>query len=175
MDQNPREGEVIFSSRPIERLCRSDVESLKKFADRNQRKRIRFCSHKNVDDLLHEMFIIHAAGVYVRPHKHRGKAESLYVMEGAADVIIFDDDGGIAQTARLGEYMSGDCVYHRIEEDIYHMLIVRSELFVFHEVTTGPFSRADTISAPWAPDEDDAGLAEQFIEEQLGLLEAFRG
>ncbi|GIT35004.1 MAG: hypothetical protein Ct9H300mP4_13230 [Gammaproteobacteria bacterium] len=39
--------------------------------------------------------------------------------------------------------------------DTYHMLIVRSEFFVFHEVTSGPFDRSSTVLPDWAPEENN--------------------
>lgn len=33
------------------------------------------------------------------------------------------------------------------------MLLIRSELFVFHEITEGPFFRESTVFPDWAPAE----------------------
>jgi hypothetical protein len=35
---------------------------------------------------------------------------------------------------------------------------------VFHETTNGPFNRADTIFAPWSPEEDDVVAVRAYVE-----------
>ena len=89
---NKFNDEVFFSEDSITRLNQSDVASLKDRALENLRKRARICAHLNVDDSLHEMFIVYARGTYVRPHKHlNNKSESLHVIDGTLDVVIFDE------------------------------------------------------------------------------------
>ena len=59
-------------------------------------------------DRLHEMLIVHQRGAYVRPHKHPGKMESTHVVKGLVDVVLFDDDGSVRRTIRMGDYASGN-------------------------------------------------------------------
>ena len=44
------------------------------------------------------------------------------------------------------------------------MLIVRSELFIFHEVTLGPFDTSSTIQPDWAPEENNQKEVSDFLE-----------
>ena len=71
------------------------------------RSRIRLCAHPDVNDTLHEMLIVHEKGTYVRPHKHLNKTESVHIIEGSVDVVIFDDDGNITDVIQMGDYKSG--------------------------------------------------------------------
>jgi hypothetical protein len=41
--------------------------------------------------------------------------------------------------------------------------MVISARFVFHETTNGPFNRADTECAPWAPEETDVSSGCLFL------------
>ena len=41
------------------------------------------------------MFIVHPKGAYVRPHKHLDRIESMLVIDGEVDYIMFDDNGKI--------------------------------------------------------------------------------
>ena len=50
---------------------------------------------KSQNDQLHEMFIIHTKDCYVSPHKHLGKVESMSILEGEVDVILFHNNGKI--------------------------------------------------------------------------------
>ena len=57
----------------------------------------------------------------------------------------------VTQKIELGNYISGKEFYYRMSSNTYHMLLVRSETFVFHEATEGPFIKNDTIFPEWAP------------------------
>jgi cupin fold WbuC family metalloprotein len=157
--------EVFYADEQIVKVGWQDIEFLKERVGDTERKRIRLCAHKGVDDKLQEMFIVLAKGTYIRPHKHLNKAESLHVIEGSADVVFFDEAGAITDTIRLGEYSSGHRFYYRVTEPVYHTLLVHSKVLVFHEATLGPFLRSDTVFAPWAPDESDVAATRAFTEQ----------
>lgn len=156
-------NEVLVAEDEIVIIERKNIEMLKQLALKNQRKRIRLCSHKNVEDALHEMFIVHTKGAYVVPHKHLNKSESMHVLEGEADILFFDEYGEIKKVVSLGDYNSGKIFYFRIDNSNYHALLIRSEFFVFHEITKGPFNRKETVIAPWAPKIDDQGAVKKFL------------
>ena len=157
--------EVLVAEEPIVQVSRADVEFLKASAAQNERKRIRLCTHPDVDDRLHEMLIVHAKEAYVRPHKHLNKTESVHIIEGLVDVIVFDDVGNIIEVIRMGDYASGHRFYYRMSGPYYHTLLIRSDVLVFHETTNGPFRREDTVFAPWAPDEADLAARKAFMEQ----------
>ena len=121
------------------------------------------CAHKDINALVHEMLIIHARDAYVRPHKHIGKSESFHVVEGEADIIIFNQQGDIKEVVSMGDYSSGKNFYYRITDALYHTVMITSEILVFHESTNGPFVRSDTIFAPWSPEEDNHAMAKEFM------------
>ena len=156
--------EVLYAVDRFIKVGYKDIKLLKVKSLDNDRKRIRLCTHKDVEDNLHEMFIVHAQGTYVRPHKHLNKAESLHIIEGLIDLIIFDDEGNILEVVRMGDYSSGGEFYHRISDSCYHTMLIRSEFLVFHEVTNGPFKRSDTVFPRWAPDETDSTAIKEFME-----------
>lgn len=148
-------AEVIYSDEPIVKVTAADIRWLKEQAKRNPRRRIRLCTHRDITDALHEMLIVHGREVYVRPHKHLGKPESFHVIEGTVDVVVFEEDGSVRDVIQMGEYASGRAFYYRISDPLYHTLFIRSNVLVFHETTTGPFIRAESVFAPWAPEEND--------------------
>ncbi len=156
--------EVYVADEPIVKVGRLDIESLKERVRDTERKRIRLCAHTDVEDKLHEMFIVLLKESYIRPHKHLNKAESLHVIEGSVDVVFFDETGNITDVIPMGEYASGRRFYYRVAEPAYHTLLVRSDLLIFHETTQGPFKRSDTVFAPWAPEESEIIAAKEFIE-----------
>jgi hypothetical protein len=52
----------------------------------------------------------------------------------------------------------------------YHTFIVKTDL-LFHETTTGPFDPADTLFAPWSPEETDPEGIRAFMEDLTGRVE----
>ena len=163
--------EVLFSDVPTAKFDSQDMDFLKAKAATNPRKRIRVCAHLDVEDTLHEMFIVHAKDTYVRPHKHLNKSESIHVIEGSLDMIIFDETGSVAEIVQLGDYSSGKQFYYRSSESLFHTLLISSEILVFHETTNGPFDRSDTVWAPWAPEYGDPESEKQWME-QLNQIAA---
>ncbi len=149
--------EVLYALDAFTNVDGGDIELLKDKASKNPRKRIRFCAHKDTNDTLHEMLIIHSKGAYVRPHKHLNKSESFHIIEGKLKVVVFDEEGGVVESINMGEYSTGDVFYYRLSENCFHTVVPISDIVVFHETTNGPFEREDIIFAPWAPKEDEHG------------------
>lgn len=156
--------EVLVAEGPIVAIGADDIEELKRASLSTARRRIRVCTHPGDDDRLHEMLIVHAAGAYVRPHKHVGKSESMHVLEGEADVVFFDDGGEVSEVVPLGPYGSPRRFYYRVDTPIFHTLLIHSDFLVFHEVTNGPFRREESVFAPWAPEEADPAACDAFLE-----------
>ncbi len=153
-------AEVLYPEEDVVIVTAADLDELKQLALQNPRRRVRLCAHRSPQDHLHEMFIVHTLNHYVRPHKHLGKAESMTVLEGEVDVVLFNEDGSIHQTVQMGASGSGKIFYQRLSDPIYHTLIIRTPFLVFHEGTEGPFVREKTIFPEWAPAEEGAAAIE---------------
>jgi len=149
----PFNEEVLFTKDPITTVSRNEINKLKKMAESNERRRIRLCTHMDIVDKVHEMVIIHKKHNYIRPHKHIGKSESFHIIEGALELVVFDELGNVDQSILLGEYDSSYPFYWRLSESRFHTVIPKSEIVVFHETTSGPFHLQDTIYAEWSPKE----------------------
>ena len=156
--------EVLCFDSPIVTIDTNEINFLKDRSDENVRKRIRICAHRKVEDAVHEMIIVHQKGAFVPPHKHLGKSESFHVIEGEADVILFDDEGNLTDVIQMGNPQSGKSFYNRISSSVFHSLLIRSGYFIFHETTSGPFRKEETLFASWAPPESDRVGAEGFMK-----------
>ena len=91
------------------------------------------------------------------------KSESFHVIEGMVDVVLFSEGGEVSKVIKMGSYSSGGCFYYRVASPIYHTLLIRSEVLVFHETTNGPFDRSQMVFAPWSPDERDGAAIASFL------------
>lgn len=164
---------IYYPDEPFVNVQKKDIDTLKTEVDNTAFKRNRLCTHSDVEDALHEMFIVLSKNTYIRPAKHLGKAESLHVIEGCADAVFFDESGKITKVVPLGDYASGNRFYYRISTPIYHTLLIKTDFFVFHETTKGPLRKNDTVSAQWAPDEKDIDASRKYVEQLTESVENF--
>ncbi|MCE9613648.1 MAG: WbuC family cupin fold metalloprotein [Lentisphaerae bacterium] len=149
-------ADVYYASGPLVQIRGADLAQLKRDAEVSARGRCRICTHATPDHPIHEMIIVLKRGTYIRAHQHLGRSESVHVIEGRADVVVFDPDGAIRTVLDLGPVTEGGEFFYRMSEPLLHTVLVRSDFLVFHETTSGPFRRDDTAFAPWAPVEADA-------------------
>jgi cupin fold WbuC family metalloprotein len=145
--------EVFIAQDPIVKIGPIEIAFVKAQAAGNGRQRARICAHKTNDDTLHEMLIAITAQSYIHPHKHIGKSESFHIIEGAVDVVVFDDNGSITEIIELGDPTSGRFLYYRLGQSAFHTLLLKTDFLVVHEATNGPFLQEKTVLAPWAPAE----------------------
>lgn len=143
--------ETYFCDEAVGKIGKEEIDFLKAQVPHNPRARARMCFHNDTNAALQEMFVVYVPETYNRPNKHQ--AESLHILEGAADFVFFDENGKVTQVLPLGDRASGKQFYCRIPEQVYHTLFIRSKEIVIHEARLGPFQKADTIFAPWALEE----------------------
>jgi cupin fold WbuC family metalloprotein len=156
-------SEVFIAKDKVIKINKNDIDFIKNKALSSKKKRARICFHQDINDTIHEMIITAVRGGYIRPHKHMNKSESFHMIEGEMDVLVFDNNGKIREIIEMGGYSSNKKFYYRLSEDAYHMVIVRTEYAVFHEITNGPFNKEETFFAPWSPEEDDKKRIAKFI------------
>ncbi|HBJ82283.1 MAG TPA: cupin fold metalloprotein, WbuC family [Verrucomicrobiales bacterium] len=161
-------NEVLHADETIVRVGRPEVATLQQALARSTRGRSRICAHRGSSNTLHEMIITLGRGSYIRPHRHFGKCESFHIIEGELDVVIFDEDGNVADLVRMGPYASERCFFYRMADPLFHTVLVRTETVIFHETTNGPFVREDTEFAAWAPAENETTAADGYAR---GLVE----
>ena len=165
--------EVFNTDEPIVRFTRQHVEMLKKLLPSARRGRVRFCAHRNAKEPIHEMIIAFRRDSYIQPHMHLRKSESFHVVEGKVDIVIFDRRGGIRNVIPLGDYSSGRSFFYRIEDAVFHTLVIRSPRLVLHEITKGPFKVGDAVYAPWAPTDGEPVAARNFMKDLARKVDDF--
>ncbi|MDA1053030.1 MAG: WbuC family cupin fold metalloprotein [Planctomycetota bacterium] len=148
--QETSPGVFYGTSRPIT-VGPSELTFLQQEARNNEKRRARICAHSDVSDIVHEMVICLLRDGYVQPHAHR-TSESLHVIEGSCDLVLFDTAGKITQIVPLGCFEKETRII-RMEPEVFHTLVIRSEHFIFHETAQGPFRKEHTRYADWAPAE----------------------
>ena len=165
--------EVFYATDQIVKVGHDDLEFLKLKAERTPRGRVRVCTHRDLDDKLHEMIVVLRQDAYLRPEKHLVKVESYHIIEGSVDVVIFDEVGNIFEVVQMGEHSSGRRFYYRLSDPLYHTLLIKSERLVYHEAATGPFKKSDAVFAAWAPEETDGEAKKEFLDQLVRKVEDF--
>jgi cupin fold WbuC family metalloprotein len=157
-------GPLVLAARPrVVPLGRTENEFLQTKRRSENLDRLRICVHKTAEDRLHEMLMTFVGTTYIRPSKHIDKEESLYVIDGLATYMFFDDHGAITSVVKLGPLGSGRHCYCRIPANTWHSLIVESPDILVKETTSGPFRRSDTVFAEWSPDGTDQPAVDRYL------------
>ena len=150
-----KSGEVYVCTDEIIGLEEDALSAVTRMAETSPKKRARICAHKDNTAAIQEMIIVIRAGSYVAPHRHQNKCESFHLIDGHADIVVFEDNGDIRKVIRFAR---AHAFYYRLEAALFHTIIVRSDRIAFHEVTNGPFVANATEYAPFAPREGEAGI-----------------
>jgi len=132
-------------------------------ASESPRRRMNYNLHSGPDDNPHRFLNVLLHGTYIRPHRHLDppKPETFLVLEGAADVIVFDDDGAIRVRYSLGqESAQGRLWGVDLPSGVWHTILARTARVVCFEVKPGPWDPSrDKEFAEWAPAEGDPAVA----------------
>ncbi len=157
-------GEGIFYTRqalPV--VDQTIVNLLKHTARTTPRRRARLCAHPTPDAEHHDMLIVSHRDTYVTPHRHARKSETFIVLEGLVTALLFNVDGSLQETIKMGPASSGRPFFYRMPPLKFHSLSIESELIVFIESTKGPFRAEDVENAPWAPGPNAIAAGRDFI------------
>ena len=154
---------VYYSPYPLPVVDATIIEFLKHVARTCSLRRARFCAHLSPEAEQHDMLIVVHRDSYVTPHRHLTKSETFVVLEGSADMILFDEGGAVEKVVRMGMPTSRLPFFYRMPPKQFHSLAIQSELLVFLENTKGPFSLDDREHASWAPAFNDTARGKAFI------------
>lgn len=91
---------------------------------------------------------------YIRPHRHLDpkKDETFIIVRGRLGVILFADDGSVAEKFLLDA--AGDTLGVDLPSGSFHTAVSLTEGTVFFEAKAGPYlPLAEGEKAPWAPEE----------------------
>ena len=139
------------------------IDMVAAHAEASPRLRMNHNFHSDPADNPHRFLNVLLCGTYICPHRHLvpPKSESFLVLEGIADVILFDDQGAITDRYRLGEESAQGRLWGiDISPGVWHTILARTKRVVCYEVKPGPWIAAnDKEFASWAPAENspDAG------------------
>jgi cupin fold WbuC family metalloprotein len=113
--------------------------------------------HECPSDPVQRLFVAVMRDSYFRPHRHAGKGEFALVLRGFFDVVLFDEDGRVAERVRVGP--STGVMGFDMPAGVWHSWVPGADGSVFFEVKQGPYDPATASEfAPWAPAENTPGV-----------------
>ena len=164
--------EVIYGKDKLLTLCKKDSGFLIKKSKNSKKKIFRLCVHKNKKDHIHQMFIVHPKNYFVHPHKHKNE-ESMFVLKGSVDIVLFNEKSKVKKIIRMGDYNSGKIFFYKLPKNTFHTLIINSKKLIFYEVTKGPFSKRNSKKANWFL-KDDFQNKSKFIRNLKNKIRALK-
>lgn len=120
--------------------------------------------HTGDDDPLQEMLVAFRRTSYIRPQKPSGKGEVIHIIEGQADVVVFNDDGAVTEVISLDASGAAGGLTCRMPASAYHMLLVHSDVLIVHKVATAPSIAGESVPAGFSPDAADREGGAAFLE-----------
>ncbi|MDA7921544.1 WbuC family cupin fold metalloprotein [Verrucomicrobiales bacterium] len=140
-------GDVFF-------LSKQQIEEGILASRESSRRRMLMPIHRDQESLVQRMLNFFQEDTYVRPHLHprEGASETIHVVAGSLAFFIFEEEGEISESYRLGP---GDLI--DIEAKVWHGLVVLEPDTVVLEIKRGPFDPSDRVPADWAPEEGGNG------------------
>ena len=127
--------------------------------------------HPSDDSRCHRLLNAIEPASYIRPHRHLDpeKDEAFILMSGRLGVIIFSDNGAVAETAilcRENGNLAAD-----IPAGVFHTALSLETGTVFYEAKAGPYlALSEAEKAPWAPADDDPAAAAAYLERLRALF-----
>jgi len=147
----------------VKLIASSLFDTVEALAEASPRLRMNHNFHSGPADNPHRFLNVLLRETYIRPHRHLAppKSESFLVLEGIADVILFDEDGAITARHRLGvESPEGHLWGVDMPPGVWHTIVARTKRVVCFEVKPGPWVASnDKEFADWAPAENDPEAA----------------
>jgi cupin fold WbuC family metalloprotein len=105
----------------------------------------RVCLHESADEGIHEMLMVHTRPAHTGPHKQDKTSLSYHMLDGVADISLYDDTGVCDRTIRLDSNDNFGGRFVRLKANVFRSLQTRSQYSVFLEVASGPFADDETV------------------------------
>ena len=122
----------------------NDINKLIELAREKSVHKLRVCLHKEDKAMVHEMIIMLLKPQRINPHKQEKTTISYHVLEGTAELKLYNDNGKVKYSMNLSSRKSG--IQHvRLEANKFRSIRSISNSFVYLEIANGPFRDSDTI------------------------------
>ncbi len=138
---------VFYSTENEFKISNQQTLLFKELSVINKQEVTRICLHKNDEDNLHEMIMVHSKPVKVGPLKQNKNNISYHIIYGSIEISIYDDSNKYIRSHILNSisFSNNELSSIRISAKDYRLISTLSSYAVFIEITNGPFDDQDTI------------------------------
>ncbi|KKS97794.1 MAG: hypothetical protein UV73_C0005G0071 [Candidatus Gottesmanbacteria bacterium GW2011_GWA2_43_14] len=141
------------------------IQEMLKLSQRKNNCDLRICLHRNTDEHLHQMIILHHKGIYRRPQKHIYRDEAYQIIAGRMVLFLFDAKGNVNNAEILAKNGNFIC---RIGRGFWHLTIPLTAYVIFQEIKSGKFNRSlDAVYPSWAPAGDNQAENKVYYQKLL--------
>ncbi|MEZ5652737.1 MAG: WbuC family cupin fold metalloprotein [Burkholderiaceae bacterium] len=147
-------GLILIDDHALQRLATGAAAS--------PRRREHLLLHGSHDEAVQRIVMTMNPGTYLRPHRHLARMETLIVLAGELDLLIFDDAGCLTRRLSMAAAgaVGGASSIVEMPARTWHSVVVSSgQPCTLFEIKPGPHRDADTEMADWAPAEGEAGVS----------------
>lgn len=109
---------------------------------KKEHKTSRICLHSSINDPVHQSVIVTSNKFENRIHYHPTKPETIYPLVGEAVINLYDKEKRKIEEISIRKDFQ---LAATITTNSLHNFTVNSEVFIFLEVSKGPFTRNSTI------------------------------
>jgi cupin fold WbuC family metalloprotein len=154
---------VVFNKDLICKIGGSDLDRL---VSENV---YRLCLHESETDKVQEMLTICGKYVYIRPHYHPSKTETMIIIKGKTLVLIYDLDGNVTEYYIMSNENDEDVKIIRFKPNVPHNHIPLTDI-AFFEYTPGPFDREnDSVFLECFPEDMSKEDVKKYVNNVMGL------
>ncbi len=122
-------------------LDKSLIEIMKKIMIK-YKVDLRLNLHSSSRDTHHDMIILQRKNYKCAVHKHLLNGETIHIIQGSLDVILYDNKKKIISKISLSKNKN---TIYRIPIKCYHKIKITSPYAIYHENKKGPFKRSQTV------------------------------
>jgi cupin fold WbuC family metalloprotein len=135
------------------------LDELTARASASPRKRANHNLHVRLDDPVQRLLNAIEPGTYIRPQRHAEPAtfETVYLVRGAAVLLLFDDGGIVRERVELAA--DGPVRGVEVPPATWHAIASLKPGTIFFEVKLGPYAPPQGPDvASWAPAEGESNV-----------------
>lgn len=107
-----------------------------------KQKTSRLCLHLSQESPLHQSVIVTSSNFQNKRHFHPDKFETIYPLQGQASLNLFDSSYTRINSLLLS---TEDIVSATVQPKEIHNFEILTDIFVFLEISPGPFTSNSTI------------------------------
>jgi len=140
---------TLIDNALLDELCAAAAASPRRRKNRN--------FHSRDDHPAHRLLNAMQPESYIPPHRHLDpdKDETFLVLRGLLGLVLFDDQGAIVRSVKVGA--GGAAIGVNIPHGTWHAAVALEPDTVFLEAKAGPYlPLTEAERAPWAPAENTA-------------------